>query len=98
MSAFLICDVTVKDRTALSEYLRLSEHTLAQFSGKFHVQAGKLQVIEGDWHPTVIIVAEFPTSELANSWYESSEYGAALEVKPRAMDRNMILVEGIDGK
>jgi len=96
MSAFLICDVKVKDRTALNEYLKLSEHTLAPYSGKFHVQAGKLQVIEGDWQPTVIIVVEFPNTELANTWYESNEYAPALAIKPRAMDRNMILVEGID--
>jgi len=49
MTAFLICDVSIKDRTALSEYLRLSEHTLALYSGKFHVQAGKLQVMERGW-------------------------------------------------
>ena len=95
MSAFLICDVTVKDRAALSEYLRLSEHTLAPYSGKFHVQAGRVHKIEGDWSPTVVIVAEFPSSELAKNWYNSPEYSAALNVKPRAMDRHVILVEGI---
>jgi len=98
MSAFLICDVTVKDRAALSEYLKLSEHTLASYSGKFHVQAGKLQVMEGDWEPTVIIVAEFPNTALANAWYESKEYAPALEVKHKAMERKMILAEGIDCK
>lgn len=95
MGAFLICDVTVKDRAALSEYLRLSEHTLEPYSGKFHVQAGQVQKIEGNWDPTVVIVAEFPSTKLANDWYNSSEYAAALDVKPQAMDRNMILVEGI---
>jgi len=96
MSSFLICDVLVKDREALSEYLKLSEHTLAPYSGKFHVQAGKVQVIEGDWNPSVIIVAEFPNADLANSWYKSDEYSAALKVKSTAMNRNMILVDGIE--
>ena len=95
MSVFLVCDVTVKDRGALREYLKLSEHTLAPYSGKFHVQAGDLTVIEGDWNPTVIIIAEFPSVDMANAWYSSDEYAAALKVKSRAMDRNMILVKGI---
>lgn len=54
--------------------------------------------MEGDWEPKVVIVAEFPNTALANSWYESKEYAPALEVKQKAMDRNMILVEGVDRK
>ncbi|MFK7801996.1 MAG: DUF1330 domain-containing protein [Anaerolineae bacterium] len=95
MSAFLICDVTVKDREKLGEYLKLSEHTLAPFGGKFHVQAGALEIIEGGWNPKVIIIAEFPSMEKAREWYKSPDYAKALNVKPQAMDRNMILVEGL---
>jgi len=94
MTAFLICDVTVKDRDALNEYLSLSQHTLAPFGGKFHVQAGKVDVIEGNWNPKVVIVAEFPSMEKAHEWYVSDDYAKALEVKPKALDRNMILVQG----
>ena len=94
MSAFLICDVTVNDRDALDEYLRLSQNTLAPFGGKFHVQAGKVDVIEGYWNPKVMIVAEFPSMEKAHEWYASDDYAKALEVKPKALDRKMILVQG----
>lgn len=95
MSAFLICDVTVKNRDKLMEYLSLSEHTLQPFGGKFHVQAGALEVIEGSWNPKVIIIAEFPSTEKAKQWYNSNDYAEALKVKPEAMDRNMIVVEGL---
>lgn len=95
MSAFLICDVKVIDREALMEYLRLSQPTLEPFGGKFHVQAGQIDVIEGEWDPQVIIIAEFPSMEKARQWYGSDEYSAALAVKPRAIERNMILVDGI---
>lgn len=95
MSAFLICDVTVKDKNALQEYLRLSQPTLEPFGGKFHVQAGKLAVIEGTWNPEVMIVVEFPSFEKARSWYSSEAYAEAMQVKSTAMERNMILVEGV---
>ncbi len=95
MSAFLICDVQVKNREKLLEYLRLSEHTLEPYGGKFHAQAGKTEVIEGDWNPTVIIVAEFPSIDKAKEWYHSAEYAKALKVKPEARERNMIVTEGI---
>ncbi|MBX2838312.1 MAG: DUF1330 domain-containing protein [Gammaproteobacteria bacterium] len=95
MSAYIVCDVTVKDRNTLREYLELSEHTLAQYGGKFLVQAGEIEVIEGDWNPKVIVIAEFPSMEKAKQWYQSNTYAKALSVKSKAMDRNMILVNGI---
>lgn len=95
MSAFLLCDVEVKDRDKLMEYLRLSEHTLKPFGGKFHAQAGAIEVIEGTWNPKVIIIAEFPSMEKAREWYNSKDYASALKVKPEAMNRNMILTQGI---
>jgi len=87
MSAFLICDVKVKNRDKLKDYLALSEHTLAPFGGKFHAQAGKTECIEGTWSPKVIIIAEFPTMDKAKEWYNSAEYSKALEVKSEALDR-----------
>ena len=95
MSAFLICDVTVKDRNALQKYLRLSEKTLEPFGGKFHTQAGRVDVLEGDWEPKVVIVAEFPSMDKIREWYTSDEYSHALRVKPMAIDRNMLAVEGL---
>ncbi len=95
MSAFLLCDVEVKDREKLMEYLRLSEHTLEPYGGKFHVQAGQIEVIEGAWNPKVIIIAEFPSMAKAQEWYNSAEYAPALKVKSDAIERNMIVVEGL---
>jgi uncharacterized protein (DUF1330 family) len=93
--AFLICDVTVKDRERLGEYLRLSQHTLEPYGGVFHVQAGAVEVIEGDWDPSVVVVVEFPSMEQAKQWYESADYAPALRVKPDALERNMIVVEAL---
>jgi len=73
----------------------LSEHTLEPFGGKFHAQAGKVESLEGRWNPKVIILAEFPSMDKAKQWYNSEEYGKALEVKPDALDRKMILTEGL---
>lgn len=69
------------------DYLRLSEYTLQPYGGVFHVQAGEVEVIEGDWNPKVLIVAEFPSMDKVRA--------AALKIKPVAMDRNMILVKGL---
>lgn len=96
MSAYLICDVTVKDREKLLEYLRLSEDTLELFGGRFLAQAGETVTLEGSWEPKVTIIAVFPTLGKAREWYQSDEYAAALSIKPQAMHRKMIVTAGLN--
>jgi len=42
-----------------------------------------------------IVIVEFPNVEAARAWYRSPEYAKALEVRDRALTRNLILVEGV---
>lgn len=98
MSAFLICDVEVRDRTRLQEYLKLSEHTLAPFGGQFRAQAGNTVTLEGNWQPGVLVIAEFPSIVQTQNWYHSREYAPALKVKPDAMTRKMIITTGLSEK
>jgi uncharacterized protein (DUF1330 family) len=95
MPAYLLCDVTLKDREKLIEYLSLSEHTLAAFGGRFLAQAGRIDVFEGEWKPSTIIIAEFPTTDKAREWYSSTEYAPALAIKHLAFEREMIVVDGL---
>jgi uncharacterized protein (DUF1330 family) len=57
--------------------------------------AGKIEVLEGDWAPGVIVMAEYPDMERARAWYRSPEYASALAIRDQALTRNLILVEGI---
>lgn len=95
MPAYVVCDVAVHNRDALSEYLRLAEGTVEAFGGRYLAQAGELAVIEGDWNPATVIIVEFPSVDVANQWYASDDYAAALKVNPEAMVRKMIVVDGL---
>ena len=96
MSAYLICDVAVHDRDALTEYLQLAEGTVESYGGRYLAQAGELSTIEGDWTPQTVVVVEFPSTKAAHDWYKSDEYAAALQVMPKAMVRKMIVVDGLE--
>jgi uncharacterized protein (DUF1330 family) len=52
-------------------------------------------VLEGEWAPRAIVVVEFPDMEAARTWYRSPDYASALEIRDRALTRNLILVEGV---
>jgi uncharacterized protein (DUF1330 family) len=59
------------------------------------VRGGPIEQLEGNWAPRAIIVVEFPDIERARTWYRSPEYAFALEVRDRALSRNLILLDGI---
>lgn len=52
-------------------------------------------MLEGNWTPRTIVIAEFPDIERARAWYRSPEYASALAVRDEALSRNLILVDGI---
>jgi uncharacterized protein (DUF1330 family) len=94
MKAYVISDVKVKDPAALGTYGTRAAAAIAKYGGHFLVVRGRIEKLEGDWSPEGSVVVEFADMERAKAWYHSAEYGLALEVRDKAMTRNMILAEG----
>ena len=95
MTAYIISDVTIRDTKEIETYRTRAAASIAAHGGHYRVRGGKIEVLEGDWTPRIIVVAEFPDMETARTWYRSPEYASALEVRDKALSRNLILVEGV---
>ena len=95
MSTYLISDVTVQDGEAFQLYRTRAAASIAQHGGRYLARGGEVEVLEGAWMPRTIIVVEFPNIEQARASYRSPEYALALEVRDKALSRNLILVDGI---
>lgn len=95
MSAYIISDVTAKDADAFQTYRSRAAASIARYGGRYLVRGGPIEQLEGNWAPRAIIVVEFPDIERARTWYRSPEYAFALEVRDRALSRNLILLDGI---
>ena len=50
---------------------------------------------EGDWHPTRIVMLEFPSMEKARAWYDSPEYQEVLPIRLDANRDKMVIFEGL---
>ena len=97
MPAYLISDVSVKNAEAFQNYRSRAAASIEQYGGRYLVRGGPIHSLEGGWEPTIIIVVEFPDLERARVWYSSPEYASALAFRDEALDRNLILVDGITG-
>ena len=52
-------------------------------------------VLEGQRHPSALVVVEFPDTATIQRWYASPEYASALEVRDQALIRSLVMVDGV---
>ena len=97
MPAFVIIDSDVRDPKRYADYAAEGGRILPGLGGRFLARGGRVEVLEGDWAPTRLVVIEFPDAAAARRWYSSPQYQAARRMREGAADFRCILVEGLAG-
>ena len=77
------------------EYLERIQATLDPFGGRFVIHGATVEVREGDWPGTVVVIS-FPDVHAARGWYDSPAYREILPLRTDHIDGSAILVEGVD--
>lgn len=95
MPAYVIANVTVKDPVRYEDYRRLVTPTLAKFGGRFIVRGGRVDVLEGDWRPSRLVLLEFPSADAAREWWSSPEYSEARRIRQATSEGTLLLLEGV---
>jgi len=76
------------------EYLERIQATLDPFGGRFTVHVPTLEVREGTWPGTLVIIT-FPSIEDARAWYDSPAYREILHLRTDHIEGDTLLVEGV---
>lgn len=76
------------------EYLERIQATLDPFGGRFVVHGATVEVREGTWPGTVVVIS-FPDIDAARGWYDSSAYQAILHLRTDHIEGSAIIVEGV---
>jgi uncharacterized protein (DUF1330 family) len=96
MAAYAVAHLrTPQLNTDVFAYLRRIQATLDPFAGRFLVHGGGIEVREGHW-PGTLVVIEFPSMSAARAWYESASYQEILPLRTRHIEGDAILVEGVE--
>ena len=74
MPAYVIVETDVTDPERYEQYKAASPAAIAAGGGRFLVRGGDLAVLEGDWHPSRLVVLEFEDLAAAERWFESGVY------------------------
>jgi uncharacterized protein (DUF1330 family) len=95
VAAYVVVEVNVTDPQLYAEYGKGVSATIAAYGGKFLVRGGAVEAKEGSWNPKRVVVLEFASMDQARKWYHSPEYKPLLEMRLKAADAKLILVEGV---
>jgi uncharacterized protein (DUF1330 family) len=96
MPAYVIVETEIHDPDQYAQYKEASPDAVHGGGGRFVVRGGELAVLEGDWHPSRIVILEFPDLETARAWYSSPKYEQAKALRQGAATLRMVAVQGLD--
>jgi uncharacterized protein (DUF1330 family) len=95
MPAYVIANVEVKDPVRYEEYRKMVLPTINAYGGRFLARGGKVDTLEGPWHPNRLVIVEFPSVERARAWWSSPEYADAKALRQQTSDGSLIVIEGV---
>lgn len=95
MTAYIIADVTVTDAEKMANYREWSTKAIQEHGAKVLVRGGAIEVLEGPWSPTRLVVMAFDTAEQAKAYYNSQTYTHARTLREGAGVMRMVVVEGV---
>ncbi|WP_433718294.1 DUF1330 domain-containing protein [Actinoplanes sp. CA-051413] len=75
-------------------YLEAIQETMDPYGGRFLVHGAEVEVMEGSWPGTVVII-EFPDLAAIRAWYASAAYQSILELRTDNIPGDVILVDGV---
>jgi len=95
MPAYVIANVEVKDPVRYEECRKMVLPTITAYGGHFLARGGKVDTLEGPWHPNRLVIVEFPSVERARAWWSSPEYADAKALRQQTSDGSLIVIEGV---
>ncbi|MBI5716866.1 MAG: DUF1330 domain-containing protein [Burkholderiales bacterium] len=92
---FSIVRVQIRDERAFGDYLAGHLPTIGAFGGRFLAAGAMPQPVEGEWPMRRMIVHQWPSAQVFFQWYEGSPYAPWRQLRQRAAETEMVLVQGI---
>jgi len=94
-SAYVVARIQVSDPAQYEQYKLLAKVAADKYGGEYLARGGALEVLEGDWRPSRLVVVRYPSMEKARAFYDSPEYRAARKAREGAAVMDLVLVEGL---
>ena len=95
MAAYVLVESNVTDPERIKAYGAKVGATIKAHGGRPVIAGGAIDVLEGDWNPSRLVMLEFADADTARAWYNSPEYQEILPIRLEAADDKLLIVEGV---
>ena len=94
MKGYIVCVYkSIGDEELLKKYAESAIPAIEKYRGKIIVRGGKKLTIEGKSSPRTVVI-EFPSFDVAKSYYYSKEYQKAHSILKGTVIRDFQIIEG----
>ena len=94
MTAYMISQVTVRDKEKFQSYIASTRTVGAKYGAKPVVMGAQPKMLNGenDGHQMVFVI-EFESMDKLNSWHNSDEYKELVPLRDEGSDQRMVAYE-----
>ncbi len=98
MSFLVVMIKTIKDPSALEEYLSKVTPMVARYGGCYVAADSNPDLKAGQWNYVRTVLINFQSFGVLTGWYDSPEYQDIVPLRNRAFDADIICVHGLTDK
>ena len=95
MAAYVIANIEVTDPALYDDYRKGVAATVTAHGGRFLARGGAAESLEGPFAVKRVVILEFPDMAAIRAWYASPEYLPLLQLRQRASNGDLFIVQGV---
>lgn len=96
MTAYLVVDTDLTHPELYELYKSKAKPLVEKYGGEYLARGGKLSVKEDQlWTPSRMVLVKFPSTQDAETFYQSEEYQEILKISQQSADRTVFILDGI---
>ena len=91
MPAYITAEFTPQNEEMLQTYSAKAASIISEYGGEFLIKA-PIQILGGSNNYEYKAIIEFPSKEQAQSWFDSPQYQALIDVRDQGMESSFLLI------
>ena len=96
MTAYLVAQIEIKDPDTYQQYADGFLPIFGNYKGEVIVVDDNCETLEGKWDGSRTVIIKFPDKEELLRWYNSPEYQKLMQLRLKASNGNVIMMEGFE--
>jgi len=95
MAAYVVFDVEIRNAERYQDFMRQVKPALEAAGARYLARGGTHKAYEGDWLPRRIVIIEFPSLAVWESFYCGPVYQGLKSIRDECSSARLVSVEGL---